>query len=77
MREATGDVNVTKGLVKGVVGKRVRLRVNRGRNKIEELVGSVESVYPGIFTFRSDDGTLSSFCYADVVSKNVRFFRTE
>ena len=75
MREASGDMNLTIGLVKSVAGQRVRLRVNRGRNKIEEYVGTVESVYPRIFTFRSEDGALNSFCYADVLSKNVRFYR--
>ena len=75
MREAKGDVNVAAGLVKEAVGKRVRLLVNRGRNKTEDLIGAVESVYPRVFTFRAEDGTLSCFCYADVVSQNVRFFR--
>lgn len=75
MREAKTDVNITIGLVKGAVGERVKLRVNRGRNKIEEIVGAVENVYPKVFTFRADDGRLNTFCYADVVSKNVRFYR--
>lgn len=68
-------MNATVSLIKEAVGKRVGIRVNRGRNKIEEMVGAVENVYPRIFTFRADDGSLNSFCYADVVSKNIRFFR--
>lgn len=75
MREAKGDGGRTVELVKEVAGKRVRLRVNRGRNKTEELIGAVESTYPRVFTFRTEDGGLSCFCYADVLTGNVRFFR--
>ena len=77
MREITQDVNRTKDLVKEMTGVRVKLKVNRGRNKIEVMEGAVENVYPQIFTFRRVGGEINSFCYSDILSKNVRFFRID
>ena len=77
MREITQDMDRTKDLVKEMTGIKVRLKVNRGRNKIEVFEGAVESVYPKIFTFRKTGGELNSFCYSDILSKNVRFYRID
>lgn len=77
MREIIQDVNRTKDLVKEMTGVRVKLKVNRGRNKIEIMEGAVESTYPQIFTFRKDGGEISSFCYSDILSKNVKFYRID
>lgn len=52
------------------------VKVNRGRNKIERLEGEIEATYPNVFTIRLADGGLSSFSYADVLSKNVLFLRS-
>ena len=52
------------------------VKVNRGRNKIERLEGEIEATYPNVFTVRLADGGLSSFSYADVLSKNVLFLRS-
>lgn len=73
MRVINQDIDGTIRRVKDITGKRIRLRVNRGRNKIELLEGAVESVYPKIFTFRKTDGELNSFSYSDILSKNVLF----
>ena len=75
MREITQDINKTITLVKGIAGTRIKLKVNRGRNKIDVMEGSVESVYPRIFTFRRSDGELSSFSYSDILSNNIKFYR--
>ena len=77
MREIVQNVDYTKNLVKEMTGVKVKLKVNRGRNKIETFLGAVENVYPQIFTFRKDNGELSSFCYSDILSKNVKFYRIE
>ncbi len=71
MRVIIQDVEQTKSLIKQITGQRIKLRVNRGRNKIEFLTGAIESTYPRIFTFRSDSGTLNSFSYSDILSKQV------
>jgi len=77
MREISQDVNRTKMLVKEITGIKIKLKVNRGRNKTEFLYGAVEDVYPMIFTFRRTTGELSSFSYSDILANNVKFYKTE
>lgn len=76
MREIVQDLNRTIMQIKLMTGIQIKIKVNRGRNRVETLIGAVESTYPRIFTFRRSDGELASFSYSDVVSNNVRFYRT-
>jgi uncharacterized protein Veg len=57
------------------VGKKVMLRANRGRKKIVEEVGILETTYPNIFVVKIDEGANRvrrvSYTYADVLTKTV------
>ncbi len=56
------------------VGKRVKLRANRGRKKIVEAEGVIESTYPKIFVVKLDPShslERLSYTYADVLTKTV------
>ncbi|HHT67898.1 MAG TPA: Veg family protein [Limnochordia bacterium] len=56
------------------VGKRVKLRANRGRKKIVEAEGVIESTYPKIFVIKLDEShslERLSYTYADVLTKTV------
>lgn len=56
------------------VGKRVKLRANRGRKKIVEAEGVIESTYPKIFVVKLDAShslERLSYTYADVLTKTV------
>lgn len=75
MREILQDVNRTIKQVKDITGLKIKLKVNRGRNKIEMLEGAVENTYPKIFTFRKTDGELNSFSYSDILSHNIKFYK--
>ena len=77
MREITYSTEGLFERVRALTGLRVKLKVNRGRNKIELIEGVLENAYPNIFTVRKASGEVSSFSYADVISKNVRFLRTK
>lgn len=77
MRIINQDITKTIEQVKDMQGVNIRLKVNRGRNKIEEIEGVVEDVYPSIFTIRSKDGELSSFSYSDILAKNILFYRNK
>ena len=59
-------------LLKGI---NVLIKVNEGRNKIIDYVGKVESVYPSVFTFKTEDENIKTFPYADVLTKNIKFFK--
>ncbi|MDI9484864.1 MAG: Veg family protein [Bacillota bacterium] len=56
------------------VGKRVKLRANRGRKKIIEAEGVIESTYPKLFVVKLDAShslERLSYTYADVLTKTV------
>jgi len=56
------------------VGKRVKLRANRGRKKIVEAEGVIESTYPKLFVVKLDEShslERLSYTYADVLTKTV------
>lgn len=73
MREINNSLSCTLENVRALTGLHVKLKVNRGRNKIELVEGILENAYPNIFTVRKPSGELSSFSYADLISRNVRF----
>lgn len=74
MRNIPHDIDLTKLQVKKLIGTPIRLKVNRGRNKIEFIDGKIENAYPQIFTMRSLSGEINSFSYSDVLAKNITFF---
>ena len=63
--------------VKLLAGVPIKIKVNRGRNKVERFGGKIEDVYPKVFTVRKSDGAIDTFSYSDVVAGNVKFFRGE
>lgn len=59
------------------VGSRVRLKANRGRNRIIEREGILESIYPNIFVVRLNERKIErkvSYTYADVLTETVELF---
>lgn len=57
------------------VGKKIKLRANRGRKKIIEKTGILESTYPNIFVVRLDEKQVErriSFSYADILTDAVQ-----
>lgn len=56
------------------VGKRVKLRANRGRKRIVEAEGVIENTYPKLFIVKLDEDhsvERLSYTYADVLTKTV------
>lgn len=59
------------------VGSKVRLKANRGRNRIIEKEGILESIYPNIFVVRLNERKMErkvSYTYADVLTETVELF---
>lgn len=59
------------------VGSKVRLKANRGRNRIIEREGVLESIYPNIFVIRLNERKIErkvSYTYADVLTETVELF---
>lgn len=59
------------------VGSKIRLKANRGRNRIVEKEGVLESIYPNIFVVKLDERKVErrvSYSYADVLTETVELF---
>ncbi len=56
------------------IGKRVKLRANKGRKKVVEAEGVLESTYPKVFVVKLDTSNAverMSYSYADVLTETV------
>lgn len=59
------------------VGAKIRLKANRGRNRIIERIGVLESTYPNIFVVKLNERKIErrvSYSYADVLTETVELF---
>ncbi|MFO7151905.1 MAG: Veg family protein [Bacillota bacterium] len=65
-----------KKSIEPYVGKRVRIKANRGRKKIFEQEGILEKVYPSIFVVRVEETPDSvrrvSYTYSDILTETVQ-----
>ena len=63
-------INKIKSSIKSLIGERVSLQINMGRNKEDFCEGVVSEVYPFVFTVKVGD-LVKSFSYNDVLTKDV------
>lgn len=59
------------------VGSKIRLKANKGRNRIIEKEGVLESIYPNIFVVKLNERKVErrvSYSYADVLTETVELF---
>ncbi len=71
------DVSKVRKEIISHVGSRVKIRANRGRNKMDITEGIISETYPSIFLVKIDDSQSDtvktmSFSYADVLTKDVQ-----
>lgn len=70
------DVNKVRNAVKSHTGKKVKIRINRGRHRIDETVGVISETYPSIFLVTTQGNNempirTMSYSYTDVLTKDV------
>ena len=58
-------------------GNRVKIQLDRGRNKVDIQEGVIQKAYPSGFTILVDDEQdnapqLLSFSYTDIITKDIR-----
>lgn len=58
-------------------GNRVKIQLDRGRNKVDIQEGVIQKAYPSVFTILADDEQdnapqLLSFSYTDIITKDIR-----
>ncbi|MDF2804536.1 MAG: hypothetical protein K0S61_4441 [Anaerocolumna sp.] len=71
------DVSKVRREIINHVGSRVKIKANRGRNKMDITEGVITETYPSIFLIKIDDDSSDSvktmsFSYADVLTKDVQ-----
>lgn len=74
MAKKANTLQQIKSDLESHVGKRVKLKADRGRRRIVEAEGVIESTYPKIFVVKLDQSysvRRLSYTYADVLTKTV------
>lgn len=71
------DVSRVRREVVNNIGRRVKIKANKGRHKIDITEGIITETYPSIFIIKIDDGNTDSvktmtFSYTDVLTKDVQ-----
>ena len=72
------EVNKVRSSVSQQCGSRVKIQLDRGRNKIDIQEGVIQEAYPSVFTVLVDDERqenppqLLSFSYKDIITKDIR-----
>jgi uncharacterized protein Veg len=71
------DVSKVRKEIISHVGSRVKIKANKGRNKMDITEGIITETYPSIFLVTIDDAhnesvKTMSFSYADVLTKDVQ-----
>lgn len=64
------NINKIKQEIEEHKGKKVKVKLNIGRNKYEYFVGVINESYPFLFTIKKDS-ELKSFSYSDVLTKTL------
>lgn len=71
------DVSKVRREVVSHIGKRVRIKSNKGRHKADITEGIICETYPSIFLIKIEDASTDSvktisFSYTDVLTKDVQ-----
>ena len=66
-----GLENVKKQ-ISDLKGVDIGLEVNIGRKKIKQFSGSIQYVYPRVFTFVDSEGNIKTFSYSDILCGDVK-----
>ena len=63
-------IDKIKDNIKSLVGERVALKINMGRNKEDFCEGVIMDIYPYVFTVKVGE-FVKSFSYNDVITRDV------
>ena len=72
------DLNRVRSSVLQQCGSKVKIQLDRGRNKVDIQEGVIQNAYPSVFTILIDDERdenppqLLSFSYTDIITRDIR-----
>jgi uncharacterized protein Veg len=70
------NVSNVRNAVAGQMGKKVKIRINRGRHKVDVSEGIISETYPSIFLIKIQETAdmpvrTVSYSYTDILTKDV------
>lgn len=70
------DVSKVRNAVISHTGRKVKIRINRGRHKIDETEGVISETYPSIFLIKIQENKdmpvrIMSYSYTDILTRDV------
>ena len=72
------DLNRVRASVLQQCGSKVKIQLDRGRNKVDIQEGVIQNAYPSVFTILIGDERdenppqLLSFSYTDIITRDIR-----
>ena len=72
MRKTPNEITNIKEHILKLKGTKIDLEVNTGRKRIKTFSGSIQSVYPSVFTFLDTEGNTKTYSYCDVLCGDVK-----
>ncbi len=63
-------ISEIKKYIKEIKGKKVKLKIDVGRNKEEAYIGVIGDAYSNIWTFKTGS-LVKSFSYSDILTRQV------
>jgi uncharacterized protein Veg len=75
MRKVRHDLELVKQEVCKLLGKNVKMKVNKGRKKIVSFNAVIQEVYSAVFIVRLDEPEameIQSYSYSDVLCGDVK-----
>ena len=75
MKKQVCNLEVIKNKITELKGKDVKIRLNRGRNKIQFSKGKIDQIYSSVFVVKIESDVFDrlSCTYQDVLCGDVRF----
>lgn len=72
MRKTPNEIGDIKEQISKLLGEKIDLEVNTGRKRIKTFSGSIQNVYPSVFTFLDSEGNTKTYSYSDVLCGDVK-----
>ena len=73
MRKIQFNIGDIKAKILSLKGEEVEMKYNKGRKKFDTISGTIQDVYPSVFTvsIKDQNGQVQTFSYYDVLCGNV------
>ena len=74
MKRSTVTVNQCKDAISALIGKKVTVKHNRGRNKVYVFVGTISEAYGAVFVVKTENliTDRQTFSYQDILCGDIR-----